>query len=107
MNIGINLSGGQKARVSFARAVLACTDSDIVLLDDPFSAVDGATGNFIFENGILKGLKNCIRIIALNSHRHLLKKFDRVIILDNGSIIGKYVCVHTSMYVYVCIYKSI
>jgi ABC-type multidrug transport system fused ATPase/permease subunit len=46
---GINLSGGQKARVSFARAVLASTmgGSDIVLLDDPFSAVDGATGIYI------------------------------------------------------------
>lgn len=68
--------------------MLASTDSDIILLDDPFSAVDGATGNFIFENGVLKGLKGCIRIIALNSHRHLLRQFDRVIILDNGFIVG-------------------
>ena len=85
---GINLSGGQKARVSIARALLAARTAQIVLLDDPFSAVDGGTGNWIFEHGILEMLKGRIRVIALNSHRHLLSRFDRVIVLDKGQVIA-------------------
>ena len=43
---GINLSGGQKARVAFCRVLMAAPQADIILLDDPFSAVDGHTGNW-------------------------------------------------------------
>jgi ABC-type proline/glycine betaine transport system ATPase subunit len=83
---GINLSGGQKARVSVARAFFSSYRSQICLFDDPFSAVDGNTGNAIFQKGILTLLQNKIRILALNSHMHLLKYFDRIIVLQNGKI---------------------
>jgi len=48
---GINLSGGQKARISLARAVYA--DKDIYLLDDPISALDAGVRKKIFQNVIL------------------------------------------------------
>jgi ABC-type multidrug transport system fused ATPase/permease subunit len=85
---GINLSGGQKARVSLARAFFANYRSQIYLLDDPFSAVDGNTGNTIFQKGIMQLLKNKLRIIALNSHMHLLKYFDRILVLEEGRIVA-------------------
>lgn len=44
---GINMSGGQKQRIQIARAVYQ--DSDIYLLDDPFSAVDAHTGTQLFQ----------------------------------------------------------
>lgn len=84
---GINLSGGQKARVSLARAFFASFKSNLILLDDPFSAVDGNTGNKIFENGVLNHLADKTRIVALNSHMHLLPRFDRVIVLSEGRIL--------------------
>ena len=51
------MSGGQKQRLSLARAV--CSKADVYLLDDPLSAVDAHVGKHIFErvigqNGLLK-----------------------------------------------------
>jgi len=44
---GVNLSGGQKQRIQLARALYQ--DSDIYLLDDPFSAVDAHTASSLFK----------------------------------------------------------
>lgn len=47
---GASLSGGQRARVSLARAVYR--RADIYLLDDPLSAVDAHVGRYLFQNCI-------------------------------------------------------
>ena len=44
---GINLSGGQKARIGLARAVYS--DAQILLFDDPLSAVDANVAKKLFE----------------------------------------------------------
>ena len=43
---GMALSGGQRSRLSLARAIYA--DNDVILLDDPLSAVDASVGSDIF-----------------------------------------------------------
>jgi ABC-type multidrug transport system fused ATPase/permease subunit len=45
---GITLSGGQKIRLTLARALYS--DSSILVLDDPFSALDSKVGKKIYKN---------------------------------------------------------
>lgn len=52
---GVTLSGGQRARISLARALYS--DADIYLLDDPLAALDPHVGKLIWENVILGYLK--------------------------------------------------
>lgn len=60
---GINVSGGQKARISLARAIYQ--DADIYLLDDPLSAVDPEVANKIFEDAIQGALRHkCVILVT-------------------------------------------
>ena len=83
---GAILSGGQRARVSLARAVYA--DADIYLLDDPLSAVDFKVGKHIFEKCI-KGLLSH-KTLVVTSHQELhMQDADEVIVLYKGRVLGK------------------
>uniref|UniRef100_A0A914H2V5 Multidrug resistance-associated protein 1 n=1 Tax=Globodera rostochiensis TaxID=31243 RepID=A0A914H2V5_GLORO len=83
---GINLSGGQKARVALARAVYM--DAELYILDDTLSAVDAHVGAHLFERvistqrGLLAGKT---RLFALNS-LSFLKYCDRIVVMDDGKI---------------------
>jgi ABC-type multidrug transport system fused ATPase/permease subunit len=83
---GVNLSGGQKARVSLARSFYA--DRDIYLLDDPISALDVHVGKHVMKAGILGLLKDKTRIVATHALSYL-PYFDSIILLDEGRIVAQ------------------
>ena len=80
---GINLSGGQKARVSIARALYS--DSDIYLLDDPISALDAHVGRNIMNNCICDYLKDKTRILVTHAIQYC-NRADRIIYMKDGRI---------------------
>ncbi|KDO21874.1 hypothetical protein SPRG_12376 [Saprolegnia parasitica CBS 223.65] len=84
---GINLSGGQKARVSLARGVYH-RSADLYLLDDPLSALDVHVATAVFHECIRGLLRGKTTMLVLNSHYHFLPLADRVLILDDGAIVG-------------------
>ncbi|XP_070832533.1 ATP-binding cassette sub-family C member 4-like [Chaetodon trifascialis] len=82
---GANLSGGQKARVSLARAVYQ--DADIYLLDDPLSAVDAEVGRHLFEECICGLLKKKPRILVTHQLQYL-KAADQIVVLKEGQMVA-------------------
>jgi ATP-binding cassette subfamily C (CFTR/MRP) protein 1 len=81
---GMTISGGQKQRISIARALYSQTD--IVIFDDPLSAVDAHVSNKLFfeaVNGSL--LKQRTRLFVTNQTQYL-QHCDRVIYLKQGKI---------------------
>ncbi|KAH0816056.1 hypothetical protein GEV33_006734 [Tenebrio molitor] len=80
---GVMLSGGQKARVSLARAIYR--DADVYLLDDPLSAVDVHVANRIFYECIRGYLRN--KCVVLVTHQiQFLENVDTVVLLDRGRV---------------------
>ena len=83
---GVILSGGQRARVSLARAVYA--QADVYLLDDPLSAVDNKVGRHLYDRCICGVLSNRLRV--LTTHQlHYLEKSDHIVVLQNGTVVQK------------------
>ncbi|KAK2953702.1 putative Multidrug resistance-associated protein 1 [Blattamonas nauphoetae] len=83
---GVNLSGGQKARIQLARAVYS--DRDIVVLDDPLSAVDAHVGRMLMDECILGRLKGKT-IVLMTNQIQFLDRADKVVALKDGQIVGQ------------------
>ncbi|KAG2422455.1 hypothetical protein HXX76_016025 [Chlamydomonas incerta] len=78
---GINLSGGQRQRVCLARA--AYHDCDLILLDNPLSAVDQHTARHIFDKCI-KGIFKDKAVIWITHQLELLPEVTNICITDSG-----------------------
>ncbi|CAK4666586.1 unnamed protein product [Aphanomyces euteiches] len=85
---GVNLSGGQKARVSLARACYS--DADIFILDSPLSAVDAIVQNEIFTKCFLGLLRNKTILLVTHSLDIIDSKFmDRTIEVKGGNLVHR------------------
>lgn len=81
---GINLSGGQKWRVSFARALYS--RAEILILDDIFSAVDAHVGRHLFEDALTGELgQERTRILVTHHVALCLPRTKYSVLLGNGS----------------------
>lgn len=83
-NGGVRLSGGQAQRLALARTL--CHKKPLLILDDPFSALDQTTEREVFAN-----LKETAKdsMILLFSHRlYLFPELDQVIWMENGRTVA-------------------
>uniref|UniRef100_A0A4W3H1Z1 ATP-binding cassette sub-family C member 5 n=1 Tax=Callorhinchus milii TaxID=7868 RepID=A0A4W3H1Z1_CALMI len=80
---GTNLSGGQRQRISLARALYS--DRNILLLDDPLSAVDAHVGAHMFSHAIKEGMKG--KTVLFVTHQlQYLEDCDEVLFMRDGCI---------------------
>lgn len=81
---GQNMSGGQKQRMSIARAIVK--NPEIYLFDDSFSALDYKTDRLLRE-AINKNIKDATNIIVAQ-RIGTIKNADRILVLDDGRVVG-------------------
>jgi ABC-type multidrug transport system fused ATPase/permease subunit len=82
---GVNLSGGQKARISLARALY--NDADIYLFHDPLAAVDSNVARKIFKYCISnEGILNSKTRLLVTHQIQFLFEFDHCILLNHCQI---------------------
>lgn len=81
---GLNFSGGQKQRLTIARALVG--NPEILILDDSSSALDFAT-----DAALRKGIKeNCkdATVIIVSQRASTVKYADKIIVFDDGKVVG-------------------
>ena len=79
---GINISGGQKQRLSIARELYK--EVDFLLMDEATSALDGETESLIQQN--INLLKGQFTIIIIAHRLATIKNTDRIVLMKDGSI---------------------
>lgn len=82
---GTNVSGGQKQRLSIARAI--CKNPDIFVFDDAFSALDMKTDAKLRE--ALKEVTESAVVLIVAQRVSTIKDADQIVVLNNGRVVGK------------------
>ena len=82
---GTNVSGGQKQRLSIARAI--CKNPDIFVFDDAFSALDMKTDAKLRE--ALKEITGAAVVLIVAQRVSTIKDADQIVVLDKGRVVGK------------------
>ncbi len=82
---GSNVSGGQKQRLSIARAI--CKDPDIFIFDDAFSALDMKTDAKL--RAALKEVTDNSVMIIVAQRISTIKDAEQIVVLDKGRVVGK------------------
>ena len=87
---GIQVSGGQRARIGLARALYR--DADVLVADDPLSAVDAKVGRQLFNKAIMDLVVNRGKCAILTTHQHQYLNECRCVLVTKGVItkIGAY-----------------
>lgn len=81
---GMNFSGGQRQRLTISRAI--CRDPEIYIFDDSFSALDFKTDRILREK--LRENAEGATIILIAQRIGTVKSADRIIVLENGCVVG-------------------
>ena len=82
---GTNVSGGQKQRLSIARAI--CKEPDIYVFDDAFSALDMKTDAKLRE--ALSEVTGSAVVLIVAQRVSTIKDADQIVVLNNGKVVGK------------------
>ena len=98
---GTNVSGGQKQRLSIARAI--CKKPDIFIFDDAFSALDMKTDAKL--RAALKPVTSDAVVLIVAQRVSTIKDADKIIVLDKGKMVGK--GTHKDLLVNCKVYQSI
>ena len=80
---GNNLSGGEKQRISIARALV--NNTPIIVLDEATSALDNETA-FNIESSILNLENTTCLVVTHKLVENILNKYDKILVLKNGEI---------------------
>lgn len=81
---GVNFSGGQKQRLTIARALVR--NPELLILDDSSSALDYVTDASLRK--AIKDNKNNMTVIMVTQRVSTIKDADMIVVLDNGEMVG-------------------